>query len=72
MNLNVGDKAYIKDINCNYDLKVHLLEQGLVKDTRVLITLKKRDLIAISYRGSIVVLSSNIAYNIEVYDSPNW
>ena len=71
--LNVGDSACIKGINGDNDLSIHLMEMGLVRNTRIKVikTINNKELIVIKYRGEVMSITNDIASIIEVYDSSN-
>lgn len=58
--LKVGDKAYIKSINCNSELLIHLLELGLVKNTTIIVKSIVDNTITINYRNSNLVINKDI------------
>lgn len=66
--LNVGDLGYIKRINIkDNELRSHLLEIGLVNNTKVKVLFKDKLITIISYRNINLLLSNTITRNIEVY-----
>lgn len=71
--LNVGDSACIKSISGDNDLSIHLMEMGLVKNTKIKVvkTINNKELIVIKYRGEVMSITLDIAHIIEVYDSSN-
>lgn len=70
MNLKIDDLGYIKYINIkDNSLKLHLLEIGLVYNTKVRLLYKDSNIAIINYRNINILLSNDIAFNIEVYDS---
>lgn len=58
--LGIGMSAWIKDIKCNYDLCIHLMELGLVKNTLIKIIRKSSYLIIIRYRNIDISLTYDI------------
>lgn len=70
MNLKIDDFTYIKCINIkDNSLKLHLLEIGLVYNTKIRLLYKDSNIVVINYRNTNILLSKDIAINIEVYDS---
>lgn len=70
MNLKIDDLGYIKYVNIkDNSLKLHLLEIGLVYNTKVRLLYKDSNIVIINYRNINILLSNDIANNIEVYDS---
>ena len=70
MNLKIDDFTYIKCINIkDNSLKLHLLEIGLVYNTKIGLLYKDSNIVVINYRNTNILLSKDIAMNIEVYDS---
>ncbi len=70
MNLKIDGLGYIKYINIkDNSLKLHLLEIGLVYNTKVRLLYKDSNIVIINYRNINILLSNDIANNIEVYDS---
>ena len=70
MDLKIDDLGYIKYINIkDNSLKLHLLEIGLVYNTKVRLLYKDSNIAIINYRNINILLSNDIAFNIEVYDS---
>ena len=70
MNLKIDDYSYIKYINIkDNSLKIHLLEIGLVYNTKIRLLYKDSNIVVINYRNTNILLSKDIAINIEVYDS---
>lgn len=70
MNLKIDGLGYIKYINIkDNSLKLHLLEIGLVYNTKVRLLYKDSNIVIINYRNINILLSNDIAFNIEVYDS---
>ena len=70
VNLKINDLGYIKCINIkDNSLKLHLLEIGLVYNTKVRLLYKDSNIAIINYRNINILLSNDIAFNIEVYDS---
>lgn len=69
-NLKINGLGYIKYINIkDNSLKLHLLEIGLVYNTKVRLLYKDSNIAIINYRNINILLSNDIAFNIEVYDS---
>ena len=66
--LEVGDKAYIKSINCEDSLHVHLMELGLVRDTVIKIINKSNYLITISFRNTNFTLTKDISDKIDCFN----
>ena len=70
VNLKINDLGYIKCINIkDNSLKLHLLEIGLVYNTKIRLLYKDSNIVIINYRNINILLSNDIAFNIEVYDS---
>ena len=70
VNLKINDLGYIKCINIkDNSLKLHLLEIGLVYNTKIRLLYKDSNIVVINYRNTNILLSKDIAINIEVYDS---
>lgn len=70
VNLKINDLGYIKCINIkDNSLKLHLLEIGLVYNTKIRLLYKDSSIVIINYRNINILLSNDIAFNIEVYDS---
>ena len=71
--LNVGDSACIKNIQGNNDLTIHLMEMGLVKNTKIKVIkiINNKELIVIKYLGEVMSITLDIAHMIEVYDNSN-
>ena len=71
--LNVGDSAYIKNIQGNNDLTIHLMEMGLVKNTKIKVIkiINNKELTVIKYRGEVMSITLDIAHMIEVYENSN-
>ena len=70
MDLKIDDFTYIKCINIkDNSLKIHLLEIGLVYNTKIRLLYKDSNIVVINYRNTNIILSNDIAINIEVYDS---
>ena len=70
MNLKIDDFTYIKCINIkDNSLKLHLLEIGLVYNTKIRLLYKDSNIVVINYRNTNIILSKDISINIEVYDS---
>ena len=70
MNLKIDGLGYIKYINIkDNSLKLHLLEIGLVYNTKIRLLYKDSSIVIINYRNINILLSNDIAFNIEVYDS---
>ena len=70
MDLKIDDFTYIKCINIkDNSLKLHLLEIGLVYNTKIRLLYKDSNIVVINYRNTNILLSKDIAINIEVYDS---
>lgn len=63
--LKIKDKAWIKEIRCNKNLCIHLMELGLVKDTLIKVIRKTKYLITIRYRNIDIVLTSDIGDKID-------
>ena len=63
--LEVGDIACIKSINCENNLLIHLMELGLVRDTVIKIIRKTDYLITIRYRNIDMVLTCDIGDKID-------
>lgn len=71
-NLKINNLAYIKNIEIlDYDLKIHLMELGIVPDTQTKLIRISNDLYTILIRNYELTLTKDIASNIEVYDSFN-
>ncbi len=66
--LEVGDKAYIKSINCEDSLHIHLMELGLVRDTVIKVINKSSYLITISFRNITLSLTKDIGDNIDCFN----
>ena len=66
--LSIGDKAYIKSINCENSLRIHLMELGLVRNTLIKIINKSNYLITISFRNTNLSLTKNIGDNIDCFN----
>lgn len=66
--LEVGDKACIKSINCENNLLIHLMELGLVRDTVIKIINKSSYLITISFRNITLSLTNDIGDNIDCFN----
>ncbi len=66
--LSVGDIAYIKSINCENSLHIHLMELGLVRDTVIKIINKSSYLITISFRNITLSLTKDIGDNIDCFN----
>ena len=58
--LEVGDIACIKSINCENNLLIHLMELGLVKNTLIKVLRKSSYLIIIRYRNIDISLTYDI------------
>ena len=73
VNLNEGESACIKIIYGDSDLSIHLMEMGLVKNTKIKVikTINNKELIVIKYRGEVMSITNDIAQIIEVYDNSN-
>lgn len=70
MDLKIDDFTYIKCINIkDNSLKIHLLEIGLVYNTKIRLLYKDSNIVVINYRNTNIILSKDISINIEVYDS---
>lgn len=66
--LRVGDKAYIKSINCENNLRIHLMELGLVSNTLIKVINKSNYLITISFRNTNFTLTKDIGDNIDCFN----
>ena len=66
--LKKGDLASVVDIYLEKNLKIHLMEMGLVKDTKVKIVriTKNKQMITIFFRNYEISLDKTIADNIMV------
>lgn len=73
VNLNEGESACIKIIYGDSDLSIHLMEMGLVRNTKIKVikTINNKELIVIKYRGEVMSITNDIAQIIEVYDNSN-
>ena len=66
--LNVGDIAWIKSINCDNNLRIHLMELGLVSNTLIKIINKSNYLITISFRNTTFTITKDIGDNIDCFN----
>ena len=66
--LLVGDKAYIKSINCEDSLHIHLMELGLASNTLIKIINKSNYLITISFRNTNFTLTKDIGDKIDCFN----
>ena len=66
--LSVGDKAYIKSINSENNLCIHLMELGLVSNTLIKVINKSNYLITISFRNTNLTLTKDIGDNIDCFN----
>ena len=66
--LSVGDIAYIKSINCENSLRIHLMELGLVSNTLIKVINKSNYLITISFRNTNLTLTKDIGDNIDCFN----
>ena len=66
--LNVGDIACIKKINCDNNLRIHLMELGLVSNTLIKIINKSNYLITISFRNTTFTITKDIGDNIDCFN----
>ena len=66
--LEVGDIACIKSINCENNLLIHLMELGLVSNTLIKVINKSNYLITISFRNTNFTLTKDIGDNIDCFN----
>ena len=66
--LEVGDIACIKSINCENNLLIHLMELGLVSNTLIKVINKSNYLITISFRNTTFTLTKDIGDNIDCFN----
>ena len=66
--LCIGDIACIKSIKCEYGLRIHLMELGLVRNTLIKIINKTNYLITISFRNTTFTLTKNIGDKIDCFN----
>lgn len=65
--LNKNDNACIMKVNVkDKDTKLRLLELGFVKNTKVKIVYKQKDITVIKIRDYLIALTNDILNNIEV------
>ena len=66
-NLKKNDNACIMKVNVkDKDTKLRLLELGFVKNTKVKIVYKQKDITVIKIRDYLIALTNDILNNIEV------
>ena len=63
--LNIGTSAWIRKVNGNRDLCIHLMELGIVSGTLIKIIRKTDYLITIRYRNIDMVLTCDIGDKID-------
>ena len=66
-NLKKNDKACIMKVSVkDKDTKLRLLELGFIKNTKVKIVYKQKDITVIKIRDYLIALTNDILNNIEV------
>lgn len=64
--LKTGDIACIKSIYCNNSLRIHLMEMGLINNTKIKVLRIISDLITISFRNTTLTITKDIGAAIEI------
>lgn len=67
-NINIGEKAIVKEILSNEDIKRRLQDLGIVENTKIECVLKApyNDPTAYLVRGTVIALRSDVTQNIVI------